>query len=178
MNKVLAFVLFLSMLAASGCATGMIRKDRKNMADPSGPWSDADTRFVAETMVDGCASGTWVGRFNKARGRDPVVSVGTVDGRTQGHADALVFAQGLQMALINSGRVKFVAATAGRPQAEDARADYVLQGVVDSGVEETRGQRAFMFQADMELVDQAKGEKVWTGRKKVRKIVKRPRSSL
>ncbi len=178
LRKILPFVLVFFMLAASGCATGAARKGHRNMADPLGPWSDADTRFVAQEMVEACTAGAWVGRFNKARGQDPLVSVGNVTGRTDGHTDAGVFVEGLQMALINSGRVKFVAAAAGQPQGADGRMDYLLQGGINYAVDGSRGQRAFTFQADIEIIDPVTREKVWAGQKKVRKVIKGPRYSL
>ena len=178
MKKILSFALVVSLLVISGCSAGVVRKDRKNAPDLAGPWSDTDTRFVAEEIVKACTAGTWVRQFNKAKGRDPLVGVGAVTGRIHGHADTVVFVEDLQMALINSGRVKFVMVASGETGMKDARADYMLQGVVSSIVDEARGRHGFLFQADLELIDMTTREKIWTGRKKVNKIAQRPRYSL
>ncbi len=178
MRRILFFVLLVAVSTASGCATGPVRKDRRCGVDPFGPWSVADTRLAAEDMVSACTSAAWVGKFDKTMRRDPVIIVGPISGQVHGHPDARVFVENLQMALINSGTVKLVSPVAGQLPVNDRRADFVLQGNVHSVVNEASGQRVFVFQAALELVDRATRQKVWAGQKKLKKIVKGPRYSL
>jgi uncharacterized protein (TIGR02722 family) len=198
MKKIFPIVLGIMVLGLTGCATQVIRKDTKDVVDLSGRWNDTDARMVAEEMVKTCTEGRWISQFNKDKGRDPVVIVGTVTNRSHEHINARVFTEDLEMALVNSGKVKFVAAKGERTEVRDERADqqvnsaaetraklvqetgadYMLQGSINSVKDETRGQYAIMFQANLELVDMTTNEKVWIGQKKIKKVVKRPQYSM
>lgn len=196
--KKIFVVLCLMSLGLAGCATEVIRKDTKDVVDFSGRWNDTDARMVAEEMVKGCTDGRWIAEFNKSKGRDPVVIVGSVVNRSNEHINARVFVEDLEMALVNSGKVKFVADKGERTEVREERADqqqnaavetraqmiretgadYMLQGSINSVKDETRGQYAIMFQANLELVDLTTNEKVWIGQKKIKKVVKRPKYSM
>jgi uncharacterized protein (TIGR02722 family) len=196
--KKTVIVLCFVVLGLAGCATEVIRKDTKDVVDLSGRWNDTDARMVAEEMVKGCTDGKWIGQFNKDKGRDPVVIVGTVVNRSNEHINARVFVEDLEMALVNSGKVKFVAAKGERNEVREERADqqensavetrarlvqetgadYMLQGSLNSVKDETRGQYVIMFQANLDLVDLTTNEKVWIGQKKIKKVVKRPKYSM
>ena len=198
MKRILVVVLGFAALALAGCATQVIRKDAAEVVDLSGRWNDTDARLVAEEMVRTCTAAQWVARFNKQKGRDPVVIVGTVTNRSHEHINANVFIEDLEMALVNSGRVRFVASKAERGEVREERvdqlqnaapetraqmiqetgADFMLQGSINSVKDETRGQYAIMFQSNLELIDLTTNEKVWIGQKKVKKLVKRPQYSL
>ncbi len=197
MKNLIVILCFLS-LGFAGCATQVIRKDVKEVVDLSGRWNDTDARMVAEEMVKACTDGKWIAEFNKDKGRDPVVIVGSVTNRSHEHINARVFVEDLEMALVNSGKVKFVAAKPERMEVREERAeqqensspetrarlvqetgaDYMLQGSINSVKDETRGQYVMMFQTNLELVDMTTNEKVWIGQKKIKKVVKRPKYSM
>ncbi len=196
--KNIVVVLCFVMLGCAGCATEVIRKDVKDQIDLSGRWNDTDARMTAEEMVKACTESAWVADFNKAKGRDPVVIVGTVANRTHEHIDADVFVQDLETALVNAGKVKFVASKGERGEVREERADqqqnaapetrarlvretgadFMLAGSINSVKDETKGQYAIMFQANLELIDLTTNEKVWLGQKKIKKLVKRPQYSM
>jgi uncharacterized protein (TIGR02722 family) len=198
MARTWIIILSFAVLGLTGCATEVIRKDTKDVVDLSGRWNDTDARMVAEEVVKGCTEGRWVGQFNKEKGRDPVVIVGTVTNRSQEHINSHVFIEDLEMALVNSGKVKFVAAKGERIDVRAERADqqenssvetraklvqetgadYMLQGSLNSVKDETRGQYVIMFQVNLELVNLTTNEKVWIGQKKIKKVVKRPKYSM
>lgn len=186
------------MLVLAGCSTQVIRKDVAEITDLSGRWNDTDARLVAEEMVRDCVAGLWVGNFNKEKGRDPVVIVGTVVNRSHEHINADVFVQDLEMSLVNAGKVRFVASKTERGELREERADqqlnaavqtraqmisetgadFMLQGSINSVKDETKGQYAIMFQSNLELINLTTNEKVWIGQKKIKKLVKRPQYSL
>ncbi len=192
---ILSIPLFFSL---TGCATEVIRKEPSEIIDLSGHWNDADAQLAAEEMIKSCTSSNWIGAFNKEKGRDPVVIVGTVINRSSEHINSLVFIQDLEQALVNSGKVKFVADKQGRSEIREEKldqqmnaapetraqmiretgADYMLQGSINSVSDEVRGQYVVMFQVNLELVDLTTNEKAWIGQKKVKKLVKRPQYSL
>lgn len=123
MNKMLIVVLSLFVLGLAGCSTQVIRKDVNDVVDLSGRWNDTDARMVAEEMVKTCTDGKWIAQFNKDKGRDPVVIVGTITNRSHEHINARVFTEDLEMALVNSGKVKFVAAKGERAEVREERAE-------------------------------------------------------
>jgi len=191
-------VLALCVLGLAGCATEVIRKEPAEVVDLSGRWNDTDARLTAEEMIKTCLAGNWLGQFNKEKGRDPVVIIGTVVNRSHEHINSLVFVQDLEQALVNSGRVRFVADKLARQEVREERqdqqvnsapetraqlvretgADYMLQGSINSVVDETRGQYAVLFQVNLELINLTTNEKMWIGQQKIKKLVKRPQYSL
>ncbi|MEI8011404.1 MAG: penicillin-binding protein activator LpoB [Candidatus Omnitrophota bacterium] len=198
MKRISVVSVAVLMLALAGCSTQVVRKDVGEFTDLSGRWNDSDARLVAEEMVRECVDGQWVSRFNKEKGRDPVVIVGTVVNRSHEHINADVFIQDLEMALVNAGKVRFVASKTERGEVREERldqqqnaavptraqmisetgADFMLQGSINSVKDEVKGQYAIMFQSNLELVDLTTNEKVWIGQKKIKKLVKRSQYSL
>lgn len=191
-------LMLLAGVLLSGCATEVIRKDPAEIIDISGRWNDTDSRMAAEEMVKVCTDGAWIGAFNKNYGRDPVVIVGTVVNRTHEHINADVFVQDLELALVNGGKVKFVASKMERGEVREERADqqinsspetrsqlvretgadFMLQGTVNSVKDETKGKYAILFQVNLEMVNIMTNEKVWIGQKKIKKLIKRPQYSM
>lgn len=198
MKKFAAWVGICALLTATGCATQVIRKDPSEIVDLSGRWNDTDARMAAEEMIKTCLEGNWLGAFNKAQGRDPVVIVGTIVNRSHEHIDSDVFVQDLEQAVVNSGKVKFVADKSARVEVREERqdqqvnsreetraklvnetgADFMLQGTVNSVKDETKGRYAILFQVNLEMVDLSTNEKVWIGQKKIKKLVKNPKYSM
>ncbi|NTV29176.1 MAG: penicillin-binding protein activator LpoB [Candidatus Omnitrophica bacterium] len=198
MRKILLPGLIIMMFVFTGCATEVIRKQPTEVVDFSGRWNDTDARMTAEEMIKQCLDSAWVGAFNKTKGRDPVVIIGTVVNRSHEHINADVFVDDLATALTNSGKVRFVAAKGERDEVREERADqqmnsavesraqmiretgadYMLKGVVNSVKDETKGKYAILFQVNLELIDMTTNEKVWIGQKKIKKVVKNPEYSM
>jgi penicillin-binding protein activator len=194
------FLLLMAVVVAglAGCATEVIRKEPAEVVDLSGRWNDTDARMTAEDMIKTCLAGNWLGEFNKAQGRDPVVIVGTIVNRSSEHINSLVFVQDLEQALVNSGKVKFVADKQARQEVREERqdqqlnsaletraqliretgADFMLQGSVNSVKDETKGKYVILFQVNLELVNLTTNEKTWIGQQKIKKLVKRPQYSM
>ena len=112
--------------------------------------------------------------------------------------NSLVFVQDLEQALVNAGKVKFVADKLARQEVREERqdqqvnsapetraqlvretgADYMLQGSINSVKDETKGQYVILFQVNLELVNLTTNEKTWIGQQKIKKLVKRPQYSM
>lgn len=196
--KKMMLLLSVIAVAAGGCATQVIRKDPSEVVDFSGRWNDTDARLTAEEMISQCLSEAWIGQFNMAKGRAPYVIVGQVVNRSHEHIDTGIITDSLSRALLNSGKVKFVASKDERLDVREERqdqqvnsaaptraevrqetgADFMLIGSVASIKDETRGKYAILFQVNLELVDMTTNEKVWIGQKPIKKVVKNPAYSL
>ena len=193
----LGVVAIVSSLA--GCATKVTRLEPQKVVDISGRWNDTDARMVAEEMITDSLAGNWVSDYNKANGKDPVVIVGTILNRTHEHINSDVFIEDLERALINSHKVKFVAAKVERDEVRDEREDqqlgntnpatvtakgmetganFMLKGTINDVKDEVKGKYAVLYQANLEMIDLRTNEKVWLGQKKIKKLVVRPPASI
>ena len=195
MNKRFMPVVFFLVVGIAGCATKVTRTDVTKVTDFGGGWNDTDSRLVADSMIQDCLAGNWLNDFNKTSGRSPVVIVGLVKNKTFEHISSQVFVEDLERALLNSGKVEFVADKDARQELRDERADqeagntepstiaekgheigadFMLQGNINAIKDPTRGKHAIFYQVTLELVNLKTNQKKWIGQKEIKKIVERP----
>lgn len=185
-------------MTLSGCGheTKVTRVDSETVTDLSGRWNDTDSRLVAEEMVKTSLGSPWLANYTKDKSRQPVVIVGTVVNRSHEHIDIQTFVNDLSRELINSGKVRFVAAKGEREEVRDERrdmaihalektqkgpgreigADYMMKGYISDILDELDKTRAAYYQVDLELIDLESNEKSWIGQKKIKKVIERKRS--
>jgi len=109
------------------------------------------------------------------------------------HIDTGIFIEELQRALINSGRVQFVAGSSERGDlraeradqdlnaSEETRkdhgqeigADYGLSGAISSVQDKEGGEAVVLYQVNLKLVDVKTNQIVWNGQKKIKKNISR-----
>jgi uncharacterized protein (TIGR02722 family) len=190
--------LGLLMLALSACSMTGTRVPLEQSVDLSGRWNDTDSRLTSEEMIKEALERPWVRRFTQFTGREPVVIVGTVLNRTHEQLNTQTFVKDLGRALVNSGQVQFVAdarqrqevrqerldqtqnarADTVKPSVQESGADFMLQGTINTLVDEADNIKAVFYQVDLELIDLASNVKVWLGQKKVKKLVERSKTTL
>jgi len=181
-----------------GCATTpkVERKAVETTIDLSGRWNDVDSRMVSEEMIKDCLNRPWLERFSARHGgKAPTVIVGRVRNRSHEHINVQTFVKDLEMALINSGRVQFVASKGERAGVREERldiakhaseetikgpgeeigADFMLIGSINTIRDEIAGKAVIFYQTNLELIDMANNLKAWVGEKKIKKLIKRPR---
>ena len=186
MSAVMALALF-------GCAGSVKRISTDEVVDLSGRWNDTDSQLVAEEMVKEALAKPWLARFMKAKGKNPVVIVGTIKNKTDEHIAIDTFQKDIERELTNSGLVDFVAAKGERDEIRAERedqqtfasdetrkrmyaetgADYMMQGTISKITDAKGGKKTFYYQVDMELVDLQRNVKVWFGNKKIKKYITR-----
>ena len=180
----------------AGCAPVTVdRVDVDKTIDLSGRWNDTDSRLVSEEMIADALTRPWIDEFRAAAGRDPVVIVGSVRNRSDEHINTQTFVKDLERALINSGKVQFVAAGGEREEIRAERgdqaahadpatvkadrretgADLMLQGSINTISDRLEGKEVKFYQVNLELVDIERHRKAWIGEKKIKKMVKRSR---
>jgi len=193
------FILFFGILTLLvGCATApkVERKAVETTIDLSGRWNDVDSRMVSEEMIKDCLNRPWLERFSARHGgKAPTVIVGRVRNRSHEHINVQTFVKDLEMALINSGRVQFVASKGERAGVREERldiakhaseetikgpgeeigADFMLIGSINTIRDEIAGKAVIFYQTNLELIDMANNLKAWVGEKKIKKLIKRPR---
>lgn len=179
-------------LAFSGCGTKVTRVSHDSTIDLTGKWNDTDSRLTAEEMVRDCLSAAWYNKY-VGSGTTPRVIVGTVRNKSHEHISTETFVNDMQRALINSGKVEFVASKTERDEIRDEKsdqsenasvetrqsigeesgADLMLIGSLNSIVDQEGGKAVVFYQVNLELVEIETHKKLWIGDKKIKKFVER-----
>ena len=185
-------------LISCGPSTKVTRVGTEETIDLSGRWNDSDSQMVAQEMIKDVLSRPWISNFTREHNRTPVVIVGQVRNRSSEHIETLAFTKDLERELINSGRVRFVAAADERAGIRQERldqqtessaetmkrlgqetgADFYLGGVITSEGDARDRVRVIRYITNLELTNIETNERVWIGRKEIRKVVEQSRRSL
>lgn len=197
----LGLALGASALAIGSAACGgtkpVVRTEAgsREGGDLSGLWNDIDANEVASTMMRDCLERPWSQDFmDSYGGQKPVVKLMGVIRRTDDPSiNTQFFAKQLERALLNSGRVRVVAAygqedvnvaertrqathasdDSVKSQGNEAAADFTLQTIVNSQNEsDPAGGSVRAYLVNMELVNVETQEKVWIGEKQIRKVIR------
>ncbi len=192
MKKLFMLAVLTPMLLA--CSTKVQRMDVDEAKDVSGKWNDTDSRMVAEAMISECLDGNWYNKALKAKkGDEPVVIVGTVINNSMEHINTDTFVEEMQRALINSGKVNFVASKSEKGEIREERleqdeysseatrkafgkevgADYMLSGVLNSIVDQEGKKAVVFYQTNLKLINIETNQIVWNGQKQIKKYVTR-----
>jgi len=200
-HRMRSLVLVLGLLVIlAGCASTpkVERTAVDTTIDVSGRWNDADSRMVSEEMIRDCLDRPWLEIFRDTHGgKRPTVIVGRVRNRSHEHINVQTFVKDLERALINSGRVQFVASKSERAGVREERrdmakhaseetmkgpgeeigADFMLIGTINT-IRDEAGRKAVMFyQTNLELINMSSNVKAWIGEKKIKKVIKKSRFS-
>ncbi|MDT8318003.1 MAG: penicillin-binding protein activator LpoB [bacterium] len=188
-----------ALIFMSGCATTVARVDTSETIDLSGRWNDTDSRLVSEEMVSDALARPWLKNFIKThKGNSPTVIVGTVKNRSHEHINVQTFVKDLELALINSGEVEFVASQQERGELRDERrdqashssertaksegeeigADFMLKGTINTIQDKISGKSLMFYQVNLELIHIETHKKVWIGEKKIKKFIEKSRLRL
>lgn len=189
--KLLAAALLAA--AVTGCGTTVTRMSSSEVVDLSGEWNDTDSRLVSEEMIQDALSRAWLETSTRQLKRPPVVIVGEVRNLSHEHINTNTFVSDLERALINSGRVEFVASKTERGGVREERkdqdinaredtrkamgrelgADFILTGTINTIVDPSGDTQVRFYQVNMTLTSLADNRKVWVGQKDIRKLVTR-----
>ncbi|MBR2865295.1 MAG: penicillin-binding protein activator LpoB [Elusimicrobiaceae bacterium] len=195
MKKLLFSLLVLPFVFA--CATKVERMDTSEIKDVSGRWNDTDSQMVAQEMIQDCLNSGWYSKATLRLGKEPVVIVGGVTNDSMDHINTNAFVEEIQRALINSGKVEFVASSNERGQLRQERleqdefaseetrkafgrevgADYMLSGIINSIVDSQSKKAVVFYQVNMKLIDIESNKIVWNGQKQIKKYVTRSKTS-
>jgi uncharacterized protein (TIGR02722 family) len=192
MNKVVKMVLFLLPLLTIGCSTKVTRVQTESTIDLTGKWNDTDSRLVADEMIKDCLSQRWLYQW-ESQNKRPTVIVGKVVNKSHEHISVETFTKDMERALLNSGKVEFVATKTEREQLRDEKddmvenasaqtaksrgeetgADLMLLGTINTIVDQEGRTAVVFYQTNLELVEIESNKKVWIGEKKIKKYVER-----
>ena len=182
----------LSVCLFAGCSTKVTRVTSDSTIDLTGKWNDTDSRLVAQEMVKDALTGAWYNKYSVEK-KTPTVVVGEIRNKSHEHISTETFVNDMQRALINSGKVEFVANKAERGQIRDEKADQssnasvetrkdageesgaelMMIGEINSIVDQEGGKAVVFYQVNLELVQIESHKKLWIGDKKIKKFVER-----
>lgn len=189
-----AGLALIALAAVSACATKVERLDESQAVDLSGAWNDTDSRMVSQEMIQDSLARAWLQEFRGRPGQNrPAVIVGEVRNMSHEHINTQTFTLEMERALINSGKVDFVATKAERGGIRDERkdqdinaredtrnamgkelgADFMLTGTINTIVDPSGDTQVRFYQVNMTLISLADNRKVWVGQKDIRKLVTR-----
>ena len=188
------FILFaLVIFTFSACKTPRTveRVDPKEVIDLSGRWNDTDARLVAEEMVKDALNRPWRTRFETQNGKLPRIIVGTIVNRSSEHIASETFINDIERELLNSGLVKLAQGKDFREEVRKERgdqqefalpetakkwkkelgADFMLQGSINSIVDQYNKKKTVTYQVDLKLTDLETNDISWIGQKKIKKYI-------
>jgi uncharacterized protein (TIGR02722 family) len=194
--RVLSAAMLATTLTACRTGTHVARMDVNQTVDISGNWNDADAKQVADTMIKQALNTPWVTRYMQSHaGKTPVVIVGSVTNRSSEHINVNVFVNRLENAFVNSGAVEVVASGAARDEARAERVDqqgnaaadtrarmraetganFILQGEINTVIDQEGGVAVKMYQIDLRLRNTETNATAWVGSHQIKKFVQRSR---
>lgn len=197
MNKLMKTVLILLPLLAVGCSTKVTRVQTDSTIDLTGRWNDTDSRLVADEMIKDCLAQRWLYSW-ESQNKRPTVIVGKVVNKSHEHISVETFTKDMERALLNSGKVSFVATKTEREQLRDEKddmadnasaqtaksrgeetgADLMLLGSINTIVDQEGNKAVVFYQTNLELVEIESNQKVWIGEKKIKKYVERAKTTF
>lgn len=192
--------LVCSALCLGMVACGPPKKVTRTSADSteggdlSGYWNDIDAQQVAKVMIEACLKHPWSSSYQSEHGGErAVVKLAGVIKRTDDrNINTQFFSKQLEEELLNSGRVRVVAAggqedinvserarqsthasdETAKSQQMEVGADFTLQTVINSQNETDGGGKSVRaYLVNMELLNVETNEKVWTKSHTIRKVV-------
>jgi len=169
------------------------RVSEDTVTDISGRWNDTDSRLTAEEITQEMMMNSWYNTYTSQNmGDRPVIIVGMITNKSHEHIATETFSKDIEKAIINNDRLRLVQAGAMREELRAERADqqnyssassmkqfgleqgadFMLQGTINSIVDEYKKNKTVYYQVDLELTNIETNEKVWIGDKKIKKMIK------
>jgi uncharacterized protein (TIGR02722 family) len=190
--RIAAYVALSFVIMGCNGGTKVARVQSDSTIDLSGRWNDTDSRLVADEMIKDALNQRWIYKWEEEK-RMPTVIVGKVTNKSHEHISVEAFVKDIERALLNSGRVSFVASRAEREQIRDERedqqtytsaetrsdmgeetgADLMMTGTINAIVDREGRRSVIFYQVNMELINLESTTKVWIGEKKIKKYVEK-----
>lgn len=117
-----AMLAGLLVLMSFSCVS-VTRVDPDKDIELDGYWSDTDVKIVCDDIINQVLKSTRVAKFEGMYGRVPVVTIGEIRNKSDEYIDTEIVADNLKTAILNSGKLEFMANRAVRNDLRDEIAD-------------------------------------------------------
>ena len=193
---VLSAVALSAAVIFSSCESSqrVTRVSADSVTDIGGTWNDTDVRIVADQIVAGCLASPRIAEYSANHGgKLPVIIVGSYRNKSDEHLDTEIITKKLEAALVNSGKVEFVASSSERDEVRNERndqqsnssedtakslgnetgADFILQGSVKTIVDTDGKIIRRTYYVTTELINIETNKKIWMDdNSSIKKIIK------
>lgn len=192
-KRVFVAMVGLSFLVGiTGCSgVNVSRLDAGQEVALTDRWNDEDSRLVSNEMIEDMFSYPWFKRFNKEHiGKEPTIIIQKIQNKSHEYIAMDAFVNDIKRAVMRSGVAEFIVSGEERDElkqqgtvaSEDTRmemeASFALSGSINSMVDQLDGQRVTFYQVDMKLINLQTTREVWSGQKKIKKLLERSRFSF
>jgi hypothetical protein len=199
----IAVVLTVCGLLAFACSSApkVTRVDADTTIDLSGRWNDADVRKVCDSLIKDCLESArvirYVQRFSAERnGALPACLVGNFKNDSSEHIDTSIISKSMEVAIVNSGKLDFVAGGETREEiraerqdqqfnaseetasalAYETGANLMLTGSVKSIVDKAGRTTVRSYFVSAELTNIENNTRLWMGENnEIKKVIEQPR---
>jgi len=195
----------LIVLAFPGCSSNpkVKRVSADTQVDLSGRWNDTDVRQVCESLIRDCLNSdnvaNFITQFHAQYGRAPTVIVGTFRNNSSEHIDTAIISKSMEIAIVNSGKIDFVAGGDTRTELRTERQDqqsnssettasalgnetganFMLTGAVNL-IEDRAGKtsvRSYFVSAELTNIET--NRRLWMGENnEIKKVITRQKATL
>ena len=199
-HSLTGLVVLLALVVLAGCNSVKVeRVSPATVTDLSGYWNDTDVRIVAESLIADCVNAPAITNYIRNNNALPVVIVGNFRNDSDEHIDTSILSKKFEVALINSGKVDFVASSSERGEirqereeqqawaseetakrlANETGADFMLIGSVKTMVEHVNNVSTRTYWVYAELIDIESNRKLWLGENsEIKKVITKSKTRM
>ena len=199
-HSLTGLVVLLALVVLAGCNSVKVeRVSPDTVTDLSGYWNDTDVRIVAESLIADCVNAPAITNYIRNNNALPVVIVGNFRNDSDEHIDTSILSKKFEVALINSGKVDFVASSSERGEirqereeqqawaseetakrlANETGADFMLIGSVKTMVDHVNNVSTRTYWVYAELVDIESNRKLWLGENsEIKKVITKSKTRM
>lgn len=187
-------IMVLSLVVLSACGPKVFKKgeydtdiERDNLLNDK--WSETDMQKAVKDLVGSLTNHQTIAAAKK----QPLVMVTRLENKTSEHIDTQNIMDMVRVDLMNSGKVLFVDKEARedikaeyeyqdsgmvakehqKKKGKQIGADYILNGRLDSIVQEVGKDKTVYYKVTLNLTDLERNVIVWSGYKQLRKLYKK-----
>lgn len=198
--SLIGLVVLLAFVVLVGCSSTKVdRVSPDTITDLSGYWNDTDVRIVAESLIADCVNAPAITNYIRNNNSLPVVIVGNFRNDSDEHIDTSILSKKFEVALINSGKVDFVASSSERGEirqereeqqawaseetakrlANETGADFMLIGSVKTMVDQLDNTSTRTYWVYAELIDIESNRKLWLGENsEIKKVITKSKTRM
>ena len=199
-HSLIGLVVMLALIVLVGCSSTKVdRVSPDTITDLSGYWNDTDVRIVAESLIADCVNAPAITNYIRNNNSLPVVIVGNFRNDSDEHIDTSILTKKFEVALINSGKVDFVASSSERGEirqereeqqawaseetakrlANETGADFMLIGSVKTMVDQMDNTSTRTYWVYAELIDIESNRKLWLGENsEIKKVITKSKTRM
>ena len=127
-STIMMFFTLIILFCACSSTPSVDRVGADTQIDLSGRWNDADARMVSTSLINDCLNSPRVGQFiqqyaSRNNGNLPACLVGRFENTSSEHIDTSIISKAMEIAIVNSGKMDFVAGGDSRAAIRSERAD-------------------------------------------------------